>query len=272
MQNPFLELALQVKTVSEDGHSGVFEVEGLYGGYGLTVGTALRRALLSSIAGAAITQVKIRGVSHEFTTLPGIKEDIVELMLNLKKVRFRSHADEPQIIILKYRGEGEVTARDIKTTSDVELITPDVHLATLTTKQSELDAELTVERGLGYVPAEMRKTEKLPIGVIALDAIFSPVRTVFFTMENMRVGERTDYNRLRLTIETDGSLSPSAALHEAGVILRDHFAKIAEIGASKFETARVESSKAEGGAKEEKKRKTRKAKKDSASVEQAPDA
>lgn len=249
MQFAYLSESVKIKTVSEEGNNGVFEIEGLYTGYGLTVGNALRRVLLSSIPGAAITQVKIKGVGHEFTTIPHVIEDVVEISLNFKKIRFRVHNDEPQILTIKVKGEGKVTAADIETNSDVEVITPDVHIATISAKGGEFEAEITVERGLGYVPVEARKMEKLAIGVIALDAIFTPVVKVSFSVENMRVGERTDYNLLRLAVETDGSLTPSAALRKSSNILQDHFAKISAVEVRESEPM-----------VEEKKKKTKKSK------------
>lgn len=224
--------AVRIKKISEDQNEGVFEIEGLYKGYGVMVGNALRRVLLSSMPGAAITQVKIRNVSHEFSTLPGVVEDIVEVTLNLKRVRFQIHTDEPQVLTLKVKGEKKVTAADIETNAQVAVVSPDMHIATLTDKKAELDMEITVERGLGYVPADERKAEKLPVGVIALDAIFSPITNVNFSVESMRVGERADYNRVILSIATDGSIMPSAALKRAGEILRDHFVKVFEIEAA----------------------------------------
>jgi DNA-directed RNA polymerase subunit alpha len=229
MEFTYLSDLVTIKKISETATDGVFEIEGLYGGYGLTLGNALRRVLLSSLPGAAITQFKVKGVNHEFSTLPDVVEDIVEIGLNLKKVRFRVHTDEPQILTLRAKGEGKVTAADIELNSQVELITPDIHIATLTSKSSELDLELRVERGLGYFPVESRKFEKLPIGTIALDAFFSPVIKVNFSVENMRVGDRTDYNRLRLGVTTDGSITPSAALRKASNILKDHFEKVSAV-------------------------------------------
>jgi len=247
MEYSLLSEAVKIKKVSETDKEGVFEIEGLYTGYGLTLGNALRRVLLSSLPGAAITQIKIKGVEHEFSTIPGVLEDVVEIMLNLKKIRFRFYATEPQVLTLKAKGEKEVTARDIKTNAQVEVVNPDAHIATLTDKNAELDMELTVEKGLGYVPVEARKTEKLPIKTIALDAIFTPIVKVNFNIENMRVGERTDYNRLRLIIETDGSTSPSSALHKACNILKDHLEKISAIEvksiAEKVETPEIKEKK-----------------------------
>lgn len=229
MEFAYLSDTVSIKTISETLTEGVFEVEGLYSGYGVTVGNALRRVLLSSIPGAAITQVKIKGVGHEFTTIPGVMEDVVELTLNLKKIRFQVFTNEPQVLNLKVKGEKAATATDIETNAQTRLITPDVHIATLTDKSAELEMEITVERGLGYVPVDARKAEKLAIGVIAIDAIFSPIKKVNFSVENMRVGDRTDYNRLRVALETDGSVSPSAALRKAANILQDHFGKIAQV-------------------------------------------
>ncbi|MCX6702901.1 MAG: DNA-directed RNA polymerase subunit alpha [Candidatus Wolfebacteria bacterium] len=229
MEYARLSETLKIKTISETETEGLFEIEGLYTGYGLTLGNALRRSLLSSLPGAAITQVKIKGVEHEFSSMPGVIEDTVEISLNLKKVRFRFYAAEPQVLVLKVKGEKEVTAADIKTNSMVEVVNPDAHIATLTSKSAEFEMEITVEKGLGYVPVEARKMEKLPIKTIALDAIFTPVQKVNFVVENMRVGDRTDYNRLKISIQTDGTISPSSALHKASNILKDHFEKVLEI-------------------------------------------
>lgn len=216
-----------IKTVNETDFEGNFEIEGLYTGYGLTLGNALRRVLISSLPGAAITRIRVKGVNHEFSTLAGMSEDIVELTLNLKQVRFRLHSDEPQTLVLKVKGEKEVTAGDIETNAQVEVINPDAHIGRLTTKIADLDIELTVERGLGYIPVEALRAEKLPIGVIALDAIFTPVTLVTFVVENMRIGDRTDYNRLKLRVVTDGSITPSSALAASCAILESHYAKIA---------------------------------------------
>jgi len=235
MEYARLSEAVKIKKVSETQNEGVFEVEGLYAGYGLTLGNALRRILLSSLAGAAITQIKIKGVEHEFSTIEGVLEDVVEIMVNLKKIRFRFYATEPQVLTLKVKGEKKVTAGDIKTNAQVEVVNSDAHIATLTSKNSELDMEITVEKGLGYVPVEARKTEKLPIKTIALDAIFTPITKVNFNIENMRVGDRTDYNRLKLIIETDGSISPSSALHKACNVLKDHFEKVGAVEVKEME-------------------------------------
>ena len=244
MEYARLSESVKINTISETDKEGVFEISGLYAGYGLTVGNALRRALLSSLPGACVTQIKIKNVKHEFTTIDGIMEDVVELALNMKKIRFAFHADEPQLLTLDVKGEKEVTAGDIKTNAQVEVINPEAHIATITDKKTELSMEITVEKGLGYVPVEARKIEKLPVGVIAIDAIFTPVTNVNFVIENMRIGERTDFNRIKLTVETDGSIKPSVAVHKATNILKDHFAKVAEIGAGMVTEAEESSEEA----------------------------
>jgi len=221
-----LSETVKINKISDDGKFGVFHIEGLYTGFGLTLGNALRRALFSSLSGAAVTQIKIKGVEHEFTTIPGIVEDVLKLALNFKNIRFKFFSDEPQILTLKAKGEKEVKAGDVKPNAQVEIINPELHLATLTDKKAELDIELTVEKGLGYFPAAERKLERLAIGTIVLDAIFSPVTKVNTSVENMRIGERTDYDRLKVEIETDGSISPSQALHKTANVLKDHFEKI----------------------------------------------
>lgn len=201
----------------------VFEIDELYPGYGLTVGNALRRVMLSSLPGAAITSVKIKNVSHEFSTLPGIIEDVVEMILNLKQIRFTVHSDEPQTVNLKARGEKEVKAGDIKLVSQVEIANPSAHIATLTAKNAELEIEIKVERGLGYSSIESRKREKQEVGNIAVDAIFTPVRMVNYEVEDMRVGDRTDYNKLKIDVETDGTITSAEALTSAANLLIEHF-------------------------------------------------
>lgn len=253
MKYSHLSETVEIKKISEKDNIGIFHIEGLYTGYGTTLGNALRRTLYSSLPGAAITQVKIKDVSHEFSTLPGMVEDIVEFGLNLKKVRFHFFAEEPQVLTLNVKGEKEVTAGDIQGTALVKVINSDLHLATVSKKGAELSVELTIEKGLGYVPAEARRLERLPVGTIMLDAIFSPVVRVAFSVENMRVGDRTDFNRLKMEIETDGSISPSEALHKSGNILKDHFEKVSAIEVTKVEMPEV--------GKEPKKRKTKKSEK-----------
>ena len=229
MEYAHLSNTVAVKTIKEDGNEGVFEIEGLYAGYGLTMGNALRRTLLSSLPGAAVTYIKVKNAPHEFATIQGVKEDLVTLILNFKRIRFQMDAHEPQVVLLEAKGEKTVTAADITLNSSVRIMNPDAVIATLTDKKAELSIEVTVERGLGYSPMESRKAEKLPIGVIGVDAFFSPVTSANYAVENMRVGDRTDYNKLRVVIKTDGTITPSAALHKAANILRDHFEKISGI-------------------------------------------
>ncbi|MEK7148104.1 MAG: DNA-directed RNA polymerase subunit alpha, partial [Patescibacteria group bacterium] len=198
--------------ISEEGDSGVFEIEGLYPGYGHTLGNSLRRIILSSLPGVAITSVKITGVSHEFSTIDGIKEDVVTILLNLKKVRMRFSTDEPQTLTLKIKGEKVVKASDLEVPGQVEILTPDEVIATLTSKNASLEMEIRAEKGLGFMPKEMIDKSRVEIGSIALDGIFTPIRRASYEVENMRVGDRTDFNKLKVFIETDGTLTPTAAL------------------------------------------------------------
>lgn len=200
------------RAVSEEGNKGVYEIDNLYPGYGHTLGNSLRRIILSSLPGAALTTVKIDGASHEFSTLEGIKEDVILMILNLKRVRFNLTTDEPQTVTLSVKGAKQVTAKDISVSGQVEVLNPDQYIAEITDKNTTLTIEMTIEKGLGFVPREIRAKEKMDIGVIALDAIFSPIRRVAYEVENMRVGDNTNHNRLRMIIETDGTLSPRQAL------------------------------------------------------------
>lgn len=208
-------LPTQPRVVSEDAFKGVYEIDGLYPGYGHTLGNSLRRIILSSLPGAAITSVKIDGVPHEFSTLEGVKEDIIMILLNLKKVRFKMLTDEPQRATLLVKGPKMATAGDIKTPGQVEVLNPEQVIADVTGKGKEFSLEMTIENGLGYVPKEVHQKEKVEIGMISLDAIFTPIRRVNYEVENMRVGDRTDHNRLRVLIETDGTISPRHALERS---------------------------------------------------------
>lgn len=194
---------------------GVYEIEGLYPGYGHTLGNSLRRIILSSLPGAALTSLKIDGVLHEFSTVDGMKEDVITFILNLKKVRIKMHADEPQMIKLSIKGAKKVTASDIEFGGAFEVLNPDQYICEMTDKNATLNVEMKVEKGLGYLPKEAILKEKVEIGTIALDAAFAPIRRVNYEVETMRVGDRTDYNRLKITIETDGTLTPRAALENA---------------------------------------------------------
>jgi len=224
----FLPLPLSPKIIEKQGSRAVFEIEALYPGYGVTIGNALRRTLLSSLPGAAITQVKIKGAQHEFSTIPGVMEDVINILLNLKQLRFKLFTEEPQIATLKVKGEKTVKAGDFQLPAQVELINKDFPIATLTEKKADLEIEIQIERGLGYEPVERRKKEKLPIGIIAIDSIFTPIRRVSYHVENMRVGERTDFDRLKVEIETDGTLLPEEAFSKASEILVKHFSLFSE--------------------------------------------
>ncbi|MCR4279244.1 MAG: DNA-directed RNA polymerase subunit alpha [Candidatus Zambryskibacteria bacterium] len=207
-----IHLPSKPRVISEEGESGIFEIEGLYPGYGHTLGNSLRRIILSSLPGVAITTVKIDGVNHEFSTIDGIKEDVVTILLNLKKIRMRMTVDEPQTLTLKIKGEKVVTASDLEVPGQVEILTPDEVIATLTSKSSSLEMEIRVEKGLGFMPKEMIDKSRVDIGTIALDGIFTPIRRASYEVENMRVGDRTDFNKLRIFIETDGTVTPTTAL------------------------------------------------------------
>jgi len=203
------------RVVKEEEFEGMYEIDGLYPGYGHTLGNSLRRIILSSLPGAAITSVKIEGVSHEFSTIEGVKEDIITILLNLKKIRLQLLTDEPQTLSLTAKDPQSITAADITIPGQVTILNPDLHIAEITGKNTTLSIEMTVEKGLGYVSKETLQKDKVDIGVIALDAIFTPIRRVNYEVENMRVGDRTDFNRLRVFIETDGSLLPREALEKA---------------------------------------------------------
>ncbi|MEX1014668.1 MAG: DNA-directed RNA polymerase subunit alpha [Candidatus Paceibacterota bacterium] len=264
MKYSYLSDSVKVKKVEEKGNRGEFHIEGLYTGYGVTIANSLRRALLSSLPGAAISQIKVKGVKHEFSTIPGVVEDMVEFILNLKKIRFEFNADEPQVLKLKVKDAKEIKAGDIESTTLVEVVNKDLVIAHLSSKKSSLEMEVTVEKGLGYVPAENRKSERLPVGTIMLDCIFSPIVNVEFDVENMRVGERTDYNKIKIIIETDGSITPSSALQKSTNILRDHFLKIFEGSGGKIKESKEKdesSSDEDSDDKKEKKTKTTKKKK-----------
>jgi len=214
MSDYHIALPSKPRVVSETERSGTYEIDGLYPGYGFTLGNSLRRIILSSLPGAAVTHVKIPGVSHEFSTIEGVKEDVVTILLNVRKIRFKLLTDDPQTITLSVKGPKAVTASDLTLPGQVEVLNPEQHVAELTGKAT-LEMELRAERGLGYIPKEEHQKERVDIGTIALDAIFSPIRRANYEVENMRVGERTDFNRLRLLIETDGTISPREALERS---------------------------------------------------------
>lgn len=207
------------KVISEKDFTGIYEILGLYPGYGHTLGNSLRRIILSSLPGTAITSVKIDGVSHEFSTIKGVKEDVILILLNLKKVHFKLLTDEPQEATLRVKEPKIITAGDIEVPGQVETLNKKQYIAEITGKNTLLDIIINIERGLGYVRKEVLQKDKVEIGTIALDAIFTPIRRVNYEVENMRVGERTDYNKLKIYIETDGTLTPREALEHSITIM-----------------------------------------------------
>ncbi|MDO8430545.1 MAG: DNA-directed RNA polymerase subunit alpha [Candidatus Taylorbacteria bacterium] len=215
MSNHSIIVPSKPKVIREEASSGVYEIDGLYPGYGHTLGNSLRRIILSSLPGAAVTRVKIKGVEHEFSSVDGVKEDVISILLNLKRLRVRLITDEPQIITLKAKGVKTITAKDITVPGQVEILNSDLHIATLTDKSSDLDIEIIVEKGLGYVSKDVLTKDRVDIGTISLDATFTPIIKANYEVENMRVGDRTNFNRLRISIETDGTLTPKEALENS---------------------------------------------------------
>jgi DNA-directed RNA polymerase subunit alpha len=214
MTENHISLPSKPRVVTEKDFSGTYEIDGLYPGYGHTLGNSLRRIILSSLTGSALTHIKIDGVDHEFSTIDGVKEDVVTLILNLRKTRIKVITDEPQVLKLKVKGPKIITADDIDAPGQVEILNPEEYIAEITGK-IDLEIEMNAEKGLGYVPKEVIQKERVDIGTIALDAIFSPIRRVNYEVENMRVGDRTDFNRLRIFIETDGTLTAREALEKS---------------------------------------------------------
>lgn len=224
-----ITLPQKPKYTGIDGKSGKFEIEGCYPGYGTTLGNALRRVLLSSLSGAAVTSVKIKGVTHEFSTIPDVLEDVIQIVLNLKQIRFKSYKDEPVKAKLKARGEKAINAGMIDCPSDIEIINKDAHIATLTNPKAELEMEVEVQGGIGYVPVEQQEKSEKEIGVIALDAVYTPVRRVNYIVDNMRVGKRTDFEKITLEIATDGTIKPREAFTRAIKILVDQFSTLSSL-------------------------------------------
>lgn len=238
-----ISLPQKPRVIKQEGNRVVFEIKPCYPGYGVNIGNSLRRVILGSLPGAAITAVKIKGVTHEFSTIPYVLEDVVQIILNLKEIRIKLYSEEPVTVSLKVKGEKDVRASDIEITSDVEIVNKNAHIATLTDKKAELEMEIRLEKGRGYVSVEQRVKEKLEIGMIAVDAIFSPVRKISYEVEDMRVGERTDYNRLVFDIETDGSITAQEALTQAAKILSDHFNMLSSVEKETEETVAKEEKK-----------------------------
>lgn len=215
MADTTIVLPSKPKIIKEDGNKGTYEIDGLYPGYGHTLGNSLRRVILSSLEGSAITSIKIKGVGHEFSALEGVKDDVIMTILNLKKLRFNLLTSEAQTLKLSVKGPAVATGADIKLPSQVEIMNPEQYINEITDKNTTLEIEMVVEKGLGYMPKEMTQKDRVDIGTIAMDAIFSPARRVSYEVENMRVGNRTDFNRLTLNIETDGSITPHEALEKS---------------------------------------------------------
>ena len=234
-----IQLPNQAKVADLGNNKYSVTLEPLYPGYGVTIGNAMRRVLLSSMPGAAVTAVKIKFADHEFSTIPNIKEDVIQIILNLKLLRVKSFSQEPVKLSLKVKGEKFVTAADIKETDQVQIISKDLHIATLDNKNSELDMELTIEQGRGYVPVEARENLKSEVGVIAIDAIYTPIKSVHFDVSNVRVGQLTNFDKLELVMETDGSTTGQDAVDIASHILVDHFTMMFMNGFDKIETPSI---------------------------------
>ena len=222
----------ELETETEEEDYARVVAEPLEAGFATTLGNALRRVLLSSLSGAAITSVRIEGVEHEFSTVPGMQEDVTELLLNLKEVRLRAFSDRPARLFLEVTGPGEVTAGQIQSTADYEVVNPDLHLATLDSKDSSLALDLNVETGRGYLPATV--SEGLPIGVIPVDALFTPVRRVNYDVSNTRVGQDTNFDRLELEVWTDGTVAGPAAVSQAAELLREQLTRFQQLGRSEI--------------------------------------
>lgn len=218
MQEHKIHLPSKPRVVAEDTTKGVYEIDALHPGYGFTLGNSLRRIILSSLPGTAITSVSISGVSHEFSVIDGVKEDVVNILLNLRQVCFKTTNDEPQIVTLSAKGPGIITARDIKPSGGVEVTNPDAYICEITSK-TELTIDIHVEHGLGFVSKEDLQKTRTEIGTISVDAYFTPIKRVSYEVENMRVGDNTNFNRLRINIETDGTISPREALTSSIVLM-----------------------------------------------------
>jgi len=213
MSDQKIAIPSKPRVIEENGAKGVFEIDGLYPGYGHTLGNSLRRIILSSLPGSAITEINIKGVDHEFSTLEGVKEDVISIILNVKKIRLKNQSEEAQTMTLKVKGPKKVSAGDIDAPSQVEIINKDQELFEITDKK-EVEIEFQVENGIGFIQKEILHKDKMEVGTIALDAIFTPIRRVHYEKENMRVGDRTDYNRLKMSIETDGTIDAKDALEK----------------------------------------------------------
>lgn len=248
-----ISLPQKPKYTPIDEKTGLFEIEGCYPGYGTTLGNAIRRVLLSSMPGAAITSVKIKGAKHEFSTLPGVMEDMIQIVLNLKQVRFRMFDEGPVTVNLKAKGEKKITASMIECPSNLEVVNGDAHIATITGSKGELEMEIEVSSGIGYVPVDQQEKREKEVGMIALDAIYTPIRRVNYTISNTRVGKRTDFEKISLEVATDGSVTPLDAFSQAIEILVSQFSELTSMGEEKVEEEKIEEEKAEEPAVEEEK-------------------
>lgn len=250
---------MQIKTMEKINDSGIFVIEPLSPGYGLTLGNSLRRVLLSSLEGAAVTSVKIEGITHEFTTIPEVREDVVEIILNIKQLRFKMDSDEPVTLKLSVKGPKEVTAADFEENANCKIANKSTYLATVG-KSGKFEMEITVEKGRGYVPVERRREEKMPLGTIAVDSIFTPIKKVHYEVENTRVGGMTNFDKLTMEIATDGSIDPEVALTKAANILVEHMNVIVTMGEINKDQNPVEENVAEEIVEEKPAKKTRKSK------------
>ncbi len=228
-----------ITDLSEDNKYGRFVIEPLERGYGITLGNSLRRIMLSSLPGTAVSQVKVEGAQHEFSILPGVKEDVTEIIMNIKNLSIKntSSADEVKIARIEVEGEGEVTAADIQVDQDIEIVNKDQHIATLSDKNARLYMELTITNGRGYVSADRNKSEENPIGMIAVDSIYTPVERVNLTVENTRVGQVTDYDKLTLDVYTNGTLHPEEAISLAAKVLSEHLSLFINLSEAASKTA-----------------------------------
>ena len=243
-----IKLPVKIEATNNEGNKARMIIEPCHPGYGVTLGNALRRVLLSSLPGSAVTAMKIKGVDHEFSTIPEIKEDVVEIILNLKKLRIKSHADEPVRVSLSHKGKGPIKAKEFVAISDIEIVDPEYIIANATGDKANFNLEVVVENGRGYLPVEQRNTKDLEIGMIAIDALFSPIDRVGYKVENMRVGQMTDYDRLLIDIETNGVISPEEAFKSASLILSNHFSLLSgekELPAREINETEEESGKQE---------------------------
>lgn len=240
---------IEIAEISEDKKYGRFVVEPLERGYGTTLGNSLRRIMLSSLPGAAVSQIKIEGVLHEFSSIPGVKEDVTEIIMNIKSLAIRnnSSSNEPKTAIIEFEGEGVVTAADIHADQDIEILNPEIKIATLNGgPNSKLYMELTINKGRGYVGADKNKSEELPIGVIAVDSIYTPIERVNMTVQNTRVGQVTDFDKLTLDVYTNGTLGPDEAVSLAAKVLSEHLAQFINLSESAQEISVMVDKEPEG--------------------------